>query len=76
MTAAYCGQVLALKTLRHRGAAIDVVDDNGKSCVFLAAQANHVPVLRVSRVFLCTPIHTFSTITLKVRILKIEYKQN
>ena len=47
MTAARHGQVLALKTLRHRGAAIDTLDDNGKSCVFLAAEANHVPVLRV-----------------------------
>ncbi len=50
MTAAHSGQVLALKTLRHRGAAIDVLDDNGRSCVFLAAQANHVPVLRVGSV--------------------------
>lgn len=48
MTSAYYGQLEAFKKLRMRGSPIDELDENGKSCVFLAAEANHVSILRVS----------------------------
>lgn len=47
MTAAAYGQTLAFKKLLERGARPDVIDKNGKSIVFLAAEYNHVAILKV-----------------------------
>lgn len=47
MTAAASGQVGAFNLLRERGAKLDRLDRDGKTIVFLAAEANHVPILKV-----------------------------
>ena len=47
ITAAANGQVSAFNVLRERGAKLDRLDRDGKTIVFLAAEANHVPILKV-----------------------------
>ena len=54
MTAAANGQVSAFNLLRERGAKLDRLDRDGKSIVFLAAEANHVPVLKVHEINILT----------------------
>lgn len=53
MTAAANGQVGAFNALRAKGAELDRLDRDGKSIVFLAAEANHVPILKVSASSYC-----------------------
>lgn len=53
LTAAVYGQERAFKCLMKAGAPIDVVDRNRKSCVFLAAEDNHVGILKVSKMSPC-----------------------
>lgn len=48
LTAAANGQVNAFRVLRERGAQLDILDRDSKSVVFVAAEANHVPILNVS----------------------------
>ena len=50
MTAAANGQVSAFNLLRERGAKLDRLDRDGKTIVFLAAEANHVPILKVHKI--------------------------
>ena len=60
MTAAANGQVGAFNMLRERGAKLDRLDRDGKTIVFLAAEANHVPILKVcNNVEYCAHIHKF-----------------
>ena len=47
LTAAANGQTDAFRTLLGRGATIDVVDKEGRSAVFLAAEEEHIPILKV-----------------------------
>ena len=47
LTAAAYGQTQAFKQILDRGARTDVLDKEGKSIVFLAAEYNHVAILRV-----------------------------
>lgn len=48
MIAAGAGHADAFNVLLKRGAAIDDTDENGKTVVHIAAEANHVAILRVS----------------------------
>ena len=48
MSAASNGQVDAFKALREKGARIDVLDRDGKSVAFLAAEGDHDSILMVS----------------------------
>ena len=60
ITAAANGQVGAFNMLRERGAKLDRLDRDGKTIVFLAAEANHVPILKVrNNVKYRTHIHKF-----------------
>lgn len=60
ITAAANGQVGAFNMLRERGAKLDRLDRDGKTIIFLAAEANHVPILKVrNNVKYCTHIHKF-----------------
>lgn len=47
LSAAYHGQVEAFRCLLERGAPVDAVDKNRKSCVFLAAKYNYTAILEV-----------------------------
>ncbi len=47
LTAASHGKLEAFQALLERGAFVDVVDKNGKSAVYLAAEANHINILKV-----------------------------
>ena len=47
LTAAYHGQVDALRFLLESGAPVDALDKNRKSCVFLAAKHNYTAILEV-----------------------------
>ena len=48
MTAAANGQVSAFRVLKERGARLDVLDRDGKSVAFLAAEGDHDCILKVS----------------------------
>lgn len=41
------GQQRATEVLLERGAAVDVIDRDGKTIVFIAAEENHVEILEV-----------------------------
>ncbi len=47
LTAASHGKLEAFQALLERGAFVDVVDKNGKSAVYLPAEANHINILKV-----------------------------
>lgn len=48
LIAAQYGQEKAFKRLMENGAILDYVDKNRRSCVFLAAEHDHVGILKVS----------------------------
>ena len=58
LTAAAHGQTASFKMLRERGARLDVLDRDGKTVVFVAAEGDHVSILKVS-VFVCVLVEWY-----------------
>ena len=58
LTAAANGQVKAFRALLRKGASLDVLDRDGKSVVFVAAEANHVSILKVWNLLTSSPAHS------------------
>ena len=54
LVAAAHGQKDALEKLMDNGAAIDDLDKDGKSAVFVASEENHTEVFEVTYIFLYT----------------------
>ena len=54
MSAVKAGHVEAFKVLLHRDSAIDETDEDGKTIVHLAAEGDHVNILKVS---VCACVH-------------------
>ena len=62
MIAANAGHVEAFNALLKRGAALDETDEDGKTIVHLAAESNHVAILRVQLItYVDAYIHTYNT---------------
>ena len=55
LTAVAYGQKAAMETLLRNKSAVDVVDRNGKSVVFIAAEENQSELLKV-RILVCMTI--------------------
>ena len=54
LTAVANGQKRAMEVLIERGATLDVIDRDGKSIVFIAAEKNHEDILEVWTIHLAT----------------------
>ena len=61
MSAVQAGHVEAFKVLLSKDSAIDETDEDGKTIVHLAAEGNHVDILKVS---VCVCVHCVHTLSL------------
>ena len=59
LTAVAYGKTRAMEVLLEQGATMDVIDRDGKSIVFIAAEENHEDILEVSQLHLASfPAHS------------------
>ncbi len=62
MIAATAGHVEAFNALLGKGAAIDETDENGKTILHLAAEQNHVSIIRVKLIMSSVRIESWTSL--------------